>query len=325
MLKHFPDDPVVAHTADLRTTCVTHSGRRTPAGHIGGIVEALASMLHRYPFFAGCGRLANGFVLRRLTESISKLQWARTRRGQELLVDPSDFVGRAAYLFGTLDPKIDWISESILRPGDSFVDIGANIGQVTLVASRRVGSRGHVHSVEPQPEVAHMLRRTLARNSVSNVSVHEVALSESEGRVWLSVPEGNRGMGSLTDSGAGSVRVEVRSTRPDQFFASLPSPVRMVKIDVEGHEETILARSEPFIRRCRPACVLFECRDFSSFWERPGIRVLQNQGYRFFGLRGFLRPGLTRLHFGTKIVNGLHDVVALSEEGEAAVNSRISR
>ena len=68
-----------------------------------------------------------------------------------------------------------------LRPGDTFIDAGANIGLFTLLALSVVGDKGHVHAFEPNPLVAAMLRESLALNAADNVTVHEIGLSDVEG------------------------------------------------------------------------------------------------------------------------------------------------
>ena len=93
--------------------------------------------------------------------------------------------------------RIGWICRKVLRPGDTFVNIGANFGLVSLVGAKAVGPTGHVHSFEPQPDVAEMLRKSAARNGMKQLAVHEVALSDSEGIMTLQVPEGHSGSASL--------------------------------------------------------------------------------------------------------------------------------
>jgi FkbM family methyltransferase len=247
-----------------------------------------------------------------MSSGLRPFQWSETGTGQHLLVDVRDFVGRAAYFFGTLDPKIDWVCRTVLRPGDRCIDIGANVGQVTLLCARAVGPAGHVYSVEPQPAIAGMLRQSLQRNGLSNVTVHECALGEQTGAAWLHVPLDNSGMGSLSEVGCDSSRVKADVYAANEFLDALPPGIRLVKIDVEGHEEAILAGSGPFLSSSRPDCVVFECRDTRGFWARRGIQVLVNNHYDLFALVGTTRPRLQKLIRNRLLPADTHDVVALA-------------
>ena len=291
--------------------------------HRGG--RAAAAILHRYPLYAGCGRISNSKPFRRLAAGMSPVQWASLRCDMNAVVDVRDFVGRAAYFFGALDPKIDWVCKSVLRPGDRCIDIGANVGLVSLLAARYVGPAGHVYSVEPQPAVADMLRLSARRNDLQNITVYECALSDTRGTAWLHVPPQNSGMASLSELEEAVPRVRVDVYAADEFLVSLPRRIRLVKIDVEGHEEPILARFGGFLARARPDCIIFECRDASDLWSRPGIRVLLDHGYDLFGLTGLTRPRLRPVSPGQCVPDGIHDLVALPHGFALRDTFRINR
>ena len=75
----------------------------------------------------------------------------RTRYGSRVSGDTQDLIQRHLYFFGNWEPHISaWIAAT-LRPGDGFVDVGANIGYYSLLASRAVGNRGYVVAVEAAP------------------------------------------------------------------------------------------------------------------------------------------------------------------------------
>ena len=83
-----------------------------------------------------------------------------------------DFAGRAAYYVGDLDRKLTGIMRRIVRPGDRVLDIGANLGIVTLPMAMAVGERGAVHAFEPNPVMQEHLERSLRRNGLNNVRLH---------------------------------------------------------------------------------------------------------------------------------------------------------
>src|SRR5439155_22518055 len=124
-----------------------------------------------YPFFSGCGTLANRPFLRRLTPA-GAVVTTTLRDGSRIRVRPGDYIGRALYFFGDFDPKLRWVFDRLLRPGDVVFDVGANFGAMTLFAARRVGPGGAVHAFEPQPDLAALVRESAALNGYGNVRVH---------------------------------------------------------------------------------------------------------------------------------------------------------
>src|SRR5438067_1424811 len=112
-----------------------------------------------YPLFSGCGALANLPLLRRLAPPAGTVT-TDLRDGSRIRVRPGDYIGRAVFFFGDLDPKLRWVFSRVLRPGDAALDIGANCGVMSLFAARLVGPAGQVHAFEPQPDLAALLRES---------------------------------------------------------------------------------------------------------------------------------------------------------------------
>ena len=101
----------------------------------------LATLLRRYPLYSGAGTLANSKLVATLAGTSHESVWCPTSGG-DVLAPLHDYVGRAAYYCGDLDPKISWVCKKLVNPGDTVCDIGANIGIVTLLLSRLVGNAG---------------------------------------------------------------------------------------------------------------------------------------------------------------------------------------
>jgi 23S rRNA U2552 (ribose-2'-O)-methylase RlmE/FtsJ len=77
--------------------------------------------------------------------------------------------------------------DQVLRPGMTFLDVGACKGDFTVFAAVRVGPLGRVVAIEPEPANVRSLRMSIARNRVHNAEVHEMALSDASGRGILHV------------------------------------------------------------------------------------------------------------------------------------------
>ena len=112
---------------------------------------------------------------------------ARLAGGGVLYVELANEVGRTIWLRGEYrsEKPIKDLIVSILRPGDVFFDIGANVGFFSLVGAQAVGEKGAVHAFEPLPHLAALIRRTVARNKLANVRVLEMAVSASTRAVQM--------------------------------------------------------------------------------------------------------------------------------------------
>jgi FkbM family methyltransferase len=141
----------------------------------------------------------------------------------------------------------------IMPPGSITVDVGANCGLYTRELSK---FSNRVHAFEPSHEMASLLRRTSAPNTV----VHEIACSDRAGHTALFIPEGDNGPvfglasleqnGDAESSAASFHSRPVRTARLDSVIED--DEVAFVKIDVEGHELSTLYGASGLIERCQP-------------------------------------------------------------------------
>ncbi|HYG27335.1 MAG TPA: FkbM family methyltransferase [Caulobacteraceae bacterium] len=148
-----------------------------------------------------------------------------------------------------------------LRPGDTFVDAGANIGFYTVMAAHLVGPRGRVIAFEMMPDTAAILRRHVEMNGLTNVTVVEQALSERAGEaVEAHVVDGKFGQASLS-SDKGGRSISVATTTLDLALSDVSS-VRLMKMDIEGAEERALRGAEQALGRIEN--LVFESWDLST-------------------------------------------------------------
>jgi|GEM_PF-251281 len=217
--------------------------------------------------------------------------------GLYMSVDPVDENGRWAYVHG-LQPaeRIARQFVRLLRRGDNVLDIGANLGYLTLVAAWRVGPRGCVHAFEPNPQVLRRLRANAALNPRFNIRVHGQAVTDRCGQARLFLAFDHRtGHSSLRNLGAEAAQTAlVETTTIDTLLDRLP-PIRLVKLDIEGAELRALHGMIRCIQRDRPF-ILTECNN--EFLTALGgsanelCHFLTSRNYRLFriGAAGRLEP-----------------------------------
>ncbi|HEU4452734.1 MAG TPA: FkbM family methyltransferase [Longimicrobium sp.] len=146
--------------------------------------------------------------------------------------------------------------------GDTVLDLGASIGMYTRVLSHRVGEAGRVVSVEPVPETFAVLSRTVRSLGLANATVLNVAVSDAEGWATMEVPRLDWGgedhyCAHLVDGGpaSGNRRVRVRTATADSIARGL-GRVDFVKMDVEGHELSVLAGAAWLLDEVKPAWLI---------------------------------------------------------------------
>lgn len=260
--------------------------------------QSFVSHLTRlYPFYSGCGTLANHPVVQRLAGASEEDRWTKVSGGV-ILAPMDDYVGRAAYYAGELDRKITWICRRLLKAGATALDIGANIGMVTVSMAALVGETGRVYSFEPNPALVRRLRQTIDRNGFQQVTLHPVALGPQECSLDLRVPKINAGSGSLVRnsdcSECATVSVPVKKLSD---IGKEIDTVQLMKMDVEGYEAEVLKGGHEFLERVHPDAILFElnAHDGSKLSHHPVVRTLTECNYAFIRIeKSMVRMNLKR-------------------------------
>jgi FkbM family methyltransferase len=273
-----------------------------------------------YPFYSGCGRVANHPWVTALAGASREEAWARVPGGQ-VLAPLDDSMGRAAYYAGEHDRKITWICKKLIRRGDTVLDIGANIGMVTVHMANLVGSDGVVHAFEPNPRLVRMLRQTLHHHSLSHVTLHEFGLGPVESMLELRVPESDTGQGSFVwiknTEDCLSLQVPVR-TLDDVAREQGIRHVSLLKIDVEGFEASVLRGAMQFLENVRPKAILFEVMEGISgpVSNAPVFRILLDFGYTFLSIpRSMVAMRLLPFDpFRQPVPRFVHDFLALAPQ-----------
>lgn len=194
---------------------------------------------------------------------------------------------------------------TLLQSGDKVLDIGANKGYYTLMCRNLVGSSGRVVAVEALPLTSSYLVANLRLNGFTDVVVCNLGVGESERTEYLNYNVAALGCSTLhgrpmLDEKVGTQRLEIPVRTTDSLLEEIGlDEVNLLKIDVEGHELSVLRGSEKLIRSCRPI-VLFEA--FPENAQLAGWSItevgefLQRCGdYQFAAIK-YTSDGLIRLN-----------------------------
>jgi FkbM family methyltransferase len=154
---------------------------------------------------------------------------------------------RGVYEYGTLQ-----FIQANLKKGDYFVDVGANIGFLSLASSKIVGINGAVKSFEPVIDTYKILKKNVLINQISTIELFHCALGSRVEEVTIYPEKSNRGGASILNHiSKNGEKVNVRRLDDFNFIK-----VNMIKIDVEGYEFEVLKGSEQTIKKHKPVLII---------------------------------------------------------------------
>jgi FkbM family methyltransferase len=206
---------------------------------------------------------------------------AKCRHGTFKYFADDTFVGRSLKLYGEYS-EAEWEGLNILLgPGNVVIEVGSNIGALTVPMAKAIGPLGKLYAFEPQPATAALLRENLSDNGIDNVVVHQTAAGPSKSRVRMpALTELTHNNFGRAEIGHGSLVVLM------QKIDDLELPkLSLLKIDAEGSEIGALGGAEKTIMRCRPMIYIENDRREKSL---DLIGWLVDHGYRCFWHRPFL-------------------------------------
>ena len=227
-----------------------------------------------------CGRAASELA-RRWQEDAASHRILRVA-GQSIRLDVAEFYAHDHFFFGQpFEPGLAAFLATWLRPGDTFVDAGANHGYFSLLAARLVGPSGRVIAFEPHGGARERLQRHLELNDLRDrVAVHPFALSDQSGVATMHQSHHNALASLVPDQSPVRHLVsfgntfEVPTIRFDAWRAQhAAGPIRLMKIDVEGAELMVLRGMPDALRSGLEAVVLETAPDSDA------DRLLRDAGY----------------------------------------------
>jgi FkbM family methyltransferase len=218
--------------------------------------------------------------------------------GLSLTVSRMDNVARTVERLGVHDLVVTETIWRLLRAGQTAIDVGANVGYMTLAMMARMRDAGRVFSFEPHPvlygEFCGNVAGARQRYPKIDVIARNEALSDTRGTAWLSHPPGfddNRGLAAIGVREADDARGHEVPTRPlDEYAGELGPAVALAKIDVEGHEPAVLRGARGLLER---GVIHHMILEEHGKYPTESTRFLEGLGYSIFFLeRTLFKPRL---------------------------------
>lgn len=199
------------------------------------------------------------------------MKYKQTKNGPMIFPENDMYIGRALDYYGEAHQlEIDFL-ESLISPGDVVIDVGANIGIITIPLAKKVGTEGYVLALEAHSMLFYMLCGNIALNNLVQVQVSNRAVSDKTGSLFY-FPHfdfsktSNFGGMALTDSlNAKDTKGKiydnpVTAIAVDDLGISNP---KLIKIDVEGMEPMVLNGLRETIQRSKPILYV----EFAQNWK----------------------------------------------------------
>jgi FkbM family methyltransferase len=155
---------------------------------------------------------------------------------------PAGFPSARSYAAGLYEQEVTAAFRELVRPGMTVVDVGANIGYYTLLASHLVGAQGRVYAFEPDARNFAYLERNIRANECTNVTAVNAAAAKSCGTATFVVDaQGAEGWLAPDGSSQSATAVVVETTSLDAYFSQVEGVrIDVIKMDIEGAEQSAL-------------------------------------------------------------------------------------
>lgn len=240
-----------------------------------GLRELLVLVLRTWPFDRGVDFMLRNVVRPLVPETDSVFYPV----GDDVTVKlpAREKPGLVVRVEGNFEPaELDWVRR-VLDPGDTALDVGANVGVFTVSMATSVGRSGRVIALEPEPQNLEWLRANVLRNDLDHqVRVVAAAATERDGEEVLMSIGQDRSFTRVTDRPDDAFTASGRSL--DSIWRSADRPdVTLAKFDVEGHELPALRGAADLLKSCGPRLLV----EANSSQDRESIaNFLGRFGYR---------------------------------------------
>jgi FkbM family methyltransferase len=203
------------------------------------------------------------------------------------MADPSKTIGRSIWTTGVYDLTVSEVLARLIRPGDTMLDAGANVGYMTVLAGLAAGTSGRVLAWEPHPELYAVLQQNVRSIPYTvkhaDIRVRNAALGETPQKAHLVVPrevDANDGLSFIGEASGIERSIPVIVETIDQAIGL--EQIAVMKLDVEGSELRVLEGAADALLSGRVTHVVFE--DHAAPTDSKVIRLLLSRGYEVFSV-----------------------------------------
>jgi FkbM family methyltransferase len=232
---------------------------------------------------------------------LNRFYTKKLHNGLLMYLNPSEHIQQQLFWYGYYEKDVilTWEAFLQLQTTSVVLDIGANAGYYSLIASKKVRK---VYAFEPSPLMRQQLEKNIALNGIQNISVEPYAVSNKNGSAILYLSaDNNSGMTGMqpAENFSGTTEI-VKTVSIDEWIRTKDSPtIDVVKIDVEGAEMKVLEGMKNVLERDHPGIFI---EIIPSLLEKYGnkaediFRLLDSFGYKpheFIGNKKIseLKPG----------------------------------
>jgi FkbM family methyltransferase len=241
-----------------RATGLSVLGAEKVSAH-SALADTMASDLQQQPALYPETNATQPSDLARAPE----LAVSHTQCGFDLIVDRADYISVLLSRDGIVEaPETDLVTR-IVRPGDTCIDSGCQIGYYSCLLAQLVGPKGCVYAFDADPRACRSTRRNLSVNGLQSAEVIQAALGDRDGQVsfHLSTDDQTR-FSSLSSIPTRKEVISAYSRRLDTFLNDRHiDSVRLLKLDVEGAEELVLRGLGRFLTAHAIDFILLKCFD----------------------------------------------------------------
>lgn len=257
-----------------------------------------ASGLRLYTRYASIdiGKGLTQRVVRRLMRNVGDIDATSVYGTRFRLRFPEDRGWECVFMTGTYESGTSELCRVLLRPGDTALDIGANLGWYTCLFASLVGADGSVHAFEPVPWIYEKLAANSRLNGwTRSVTLNNLAVAESAGEIELFTfrgrPHGETSAVAREGLGVQS-SVRVKTVSLDRYVAdSGAGNIALIKVDIEGNEWKMFDGASTLLHSGTPPLwvleINFETAQAFGWSPHDLLRRLQQQhGYHFLRVEG---------------------------------------
>jgi len=196
---------------------------------------------------------------------------------------PNSELSRKIWIDGNWEGEVEKFTADYLKMNDVLIDIGANIGLVTLDAAVKIGSSGKVYSIEPHPTTFEYLLGNIKLNNLNNIHPINAALGNKTGKIIFTNMRSDC-MNFVQNDNKGGLSVPI-SKLDDLTINELS--ISLMKIDVEGYEKFVLEGGKSVLKKTM--CIFYESLDRLykkyNYTHKDIFQLLTNEGFQIYRMR----------------------------------------